>query len=197
MGIFLAIEGAKGAGKTTLAAALRERLADAADEQVVVTKEPTARFDLGQESCLLGADLARAITADRAAHVREVIAPALGQEKSVVCDRYILSSLVFHSADGVPAEELWQLNRPFPLPAANLILAVPASVISARRERRGAPTRLETASDPSREHEGYLRFAKAMRRRGVPFAIVPNENPADLERAVRWIMRSIQEGIPS
>jgi dTMP kinase len=197
MGIFLAVEGAKGAGKTTLVTALGERLADACKASVVITKEPTPRFDLGQEAHLLGADLARAIAQDRATHVREVIAPALAQGKTVVCDRYILSSLVFHCGDGVPADEIWQMNERFPLPHANLILTASPDSITARRGRRVSRTRLEAASDPGEECGRYLNFGNVMRQRGVSVALLPNETTEDLALALKWIMRSIRNGIPS
>lgn len=143
MGIFLAIEGPKGTGKTTVAAAIRQRISGAHDGQVVLTKEPTPGFDLGQESHLLGADLARSIAEDRAAHVEGVIRPALDAGRAVVCDRYILSSLAFHTADGVTPEEIWRLNDPFPFPDVNLILTASARIISSRRALRPSRTRLE------------------------------------------------------
>ena len=197
MAIFLAVEGAKGAVKTTLVTTLGERLADAGIAGVVITKEPTPRFDLGQEAHLLGADLARAIARDRAVHVREVIAPALGAGKAVVCDRYILSSLAFHCGDGVPADEVWQMNERFPLPSANLIITASPEAVTARRGRRASPTRLEEASDPGEECGRYLHFGNVMRQRGVPVTLLPHETPGDLELAVKWIMRSIRDGIPS
>jgi dTMP kinase len=197
MGIFLTIDGAKGTGKTTLVTALVKRLADASEENVVVTKEPTQRFDLRQEAHLSGSDLALAIARDREAHVRDVIAPALEQGKAVVCERYILSSLVFHCGDGVPADDIWDMNATFPLPDATLVLTASAEVILARRGNRARLTRLEAASDPSDENDNYLFFGNTMRQRGVPVAFLPNETPEDLDRAIEWIMRSIRTGIPS
>ena len=197
MGILLAVEGAKGVGKTTLAAALRQRLADMGTGNVIVTKEPTPRFDLRQEAHLTGADLAWAIARDRGAHVREVITPALGQGKAVVCDRYVLSSLVFHCADGVPPDEVWRINEPFPMPDANLVLTASPAVIAARRGHRAVLTRLEAAADPAAECASYLRFGQFMRLRGVPVTFLPSETPGDLERAIDWIMRSIRDAIQS
>jgi dTMP kinase len=195
MGTFLAVEGPKGAGKSTLVTALRQRLAGELAGHVVLTKEPTPGFDLGQETHLLGADLARAIAQDRAQHVASVIQPALNSGKNVVCDRYILSSLVFHSADGVPPQEIWRLNQQFPLPDGNLILTAVAEVISGRRSRRASLTRLETGSDPAAELDMYLQFGQEMQERGVALKIVSHETPEQLEQAIGWIMHSIRYGI--
>jgi dTMP kinase len=197
MGIFLAIEGPKGVGKTTIASALHQRLADLGDDNVVLTKEPTPGFDLQQEAHLLGVDLARAIAHDRAVHVEETIMPALSAGKTIVCDRYILSSLVFHSTDGVPIEEIWRLNRQFPLPDANLVLAAPSQMITMRRSRRIALSRLESASTPSAEYDKYLHFGQEMKRRGVSLKILPSETPGDLDAALEWIMHSIRYGVIS
>jgi len=46
MGILLAVEGAKGVGKTTLVTTLGKQLANTGKTNVVITKEPTSRFDL-------------------------------------------------------------------------------------------------------------------------------------------------------
>jgi dTMP kinase len=197
MGIFLAIEGPKGVGKTTVVAALRQRMRGAHTDQVVLTKEPTPGFDLGQESHLLGADLARAIAEDRAAHVEGVIRPTLDAGRTVVCDRYILSSLAFHTADGVTPEEIWRLNDPFPLPDANLILTASAEIIRNRRALRPSRTRLEAGSDPAAELARYLYFGQQIQARGTALKIISNETPEQLELAIEWIMHSIRDGIPS
>src|SRR5215472_9330563 len=100
---FVAIEGPKGVGKTALCTALATSLGLEDHDRVLITKEPTPAFDLANEQILRGIDLATAIAADRQAHVATVITPALAEGKMVICDRYILSSYVFHTIDGVPA----------------------------------------------------------------------------------------------
>jgi dTMP kinase len=194
MGVFLAIEGPKGVGKTTLVSALRRQVDDLSGHRVVLTKEPTPSFDLTQEAHLLGADLAGAIAADRAAHVENVIKPALAAGSAVVCDRYILSSLVFHGSDGVPPEEIWRLNQAFPLPDLNVILAASAGAITSRRASRPSRTRLESASDPAAEADKYLQFGREMQSMGVPLKIISNETVEQLEQAIEWIMHLIQNG---
>ena len=197
MGIFLAIEGPKGVGKTTVVSTLRQQMADVQASQVVLTKEPTSGFDLGQEAHLWGAALARAIAQDRTAHVTSVVRPALDAGRTVVCDRYILSSLVFHNVDGVAPEEIWRLNESFPLPDANLVLTASVEVISRRRALRSSLTRLEAGSDPAAELARYLEFGQEMQARGAALKIISNETPEQLEQAIEWIMHSIRDGISS
>jgi dTMP kinase len=197
MGMFLAIEGPKGVGKTTVTGALRQRMGSAHADQVILTKEPTPGFDLSQESQLLGADLARAIAQDRSLHVEDVIRPALSAGSTIICDRYILSSLVFHTADGVTPEEIWRLNDPFPFPDVNLILTASAEIISSRRAQRTSRTRLEAGSDPSAELDRYIHFGQEMQARGTALKIMSNESTEHLAQAVEWIMHSIRDGISS
>lgn len=194
LGIFLAIEGPKGVGKTTMVSELQRRVTAEYADTVVLTKEPTPRFDLRQESHLLGVDLARAIAEDRATHVQEVIRPALATGMATVCDRYILSSLVFHSADGVPSETIWRLNNSCPLPDVNVVLVASAGEISVRRGRRPSPTRLEMASDPAAELDRYLHFGREMQALGTALKILSNETPEEHEQALKWIMLTIQNG---
>lgn len=128
-------------------------------------------------------------------HVQEVIRPALATGMAVACDRYILSSLVFHSADGVPPETIWRLNNSCPLPDVNVVLVASAGEISVRRGRRPSPTRLEMASDPAAELDRYLHFGREMEALGTALKILSNETPEEHEQALKWIMLTIQNGV--
>lgn len=137
----------KAVGKTTLATALCDRLAarqaGPTGRPVVVTKEPTEAFDLGNEELLHGVALAEAIAEDQFRHIAELIGPALADGATVVCDRYILSSYAFHTADGVRAAVIARLNRGFPRPALNLVLEAGPGELRRRRGARGSTTRLQ------------------------------------------------------
>ena len=118
-GVFLALEGGEGAGKSTqarlLAIWLREQGYD-----VVTTHEPGAtKVGLRLRALLL--DTAHAglspraealmYAADRAEHVESVIIPALERGAIVVTDRYVDSSLAYQGAGRqLPVSEIAQLN---------------------------------------------------------------------------------------
>ncbi|MFD0857283.1 dTMP kinase [Actinomadura adrarensis] len=90
-GVFLAVEGPNGVGKSTSARLLADRLAGRGFS-VHLTTEPT-RTRLGSliretEGELSGRALALAVAADRAAHVAVEIEPALADQKIVISDRY-------------------------------------------------------------------------------------------------------------
>lgn len=172
-GRLVALEGPKGVGKTALCTELAASLSPGEQAQILITKEPTVAFDLRKEQTLRGVDLARAIAADRGTHVAELIAPALEAGKLVVCDRYLLSSYVFHAGDGVSLSVILALNKSFPLPSLNLILRADADVIRSRLSKRNEVTRLQSA-DSATELAQYIRLAKAMAGQGATFEVRDN-----------------------
>jgi dTMP kinase len=95
---YLAFEGGEGSGKSTQARLLAARL------DAVLTREPggtplgaklrTLLLDPGQEPVGPRAETLL-MAADRAQHIRDVVAPALAQGRHVVSDRSVYSSLAY------------------------------------------------------------------------------------------------------
>jgi dTMP kinase len=119
-GLFLALEGGEGAGKSTQARMLSIWLRDQGYD-VVATHEPGAtKIGMRLRALLLdtahvGLD-ARAealmYAADRAEHVHSMIIPALERGAVVVTDRYIDSSLAYQGAGRLlPTSEIAKLNQ--------------------------------------------------------------------------------------
>jgi dTMP kinase len=105
-GIFIVFEGGEGAGKTTQAACLAQTLA-AAGHPVTLTSEPGGTAIGARIRNLLLCEPPPSIpamtefllfAADRAAHVEQVLRPALDRGDIVVCDRYIDSSVAYQGA---------------------------------------------------------------------------------------------------
>jgi dTMP kinase len=133
----VAIEGIDGAGKTTQANLLLERL-QKANIDALCTKEPTngAHGQRIKQSATEGRlpvreELALFI-ADRKEHVEEVLAPALAQGKVVIVDRYYFSTAAYQGARGVPADEIIAMNEAF-APEPNLLVLLEISVATAMR----------------------------------------------------------------
>lgn len=100
-GCFVVLEGIDGAGKTTQAALLRQRLGAVQSAPVVVLHEPGGTA-LGEEveRIVKSADLTPEselllFLASRAQLVREVIRPALVRGDTVVCDRFVASTRAY------------------------------------------------------------------------------------------------------
>lgn len=117
-GLFITIEGIEGAGKTTLAAALAEKLRARGDD-VIVTSEPGGG-PVGESIRQILLDPSNSITdraelllfeAARAQHVETLIRPALERGAVVICDRYTDSSLAYQgAARGIGMEAVRSLN---------------------------------------------------------------------------------------
>ncbi len=113
-GVFVALEGGEGAGKSTQARLLADWL-DAEGYTVVLTHEP-GDSQVGEQlrQILLSPETgaldhraeALLYAADKAEHVEKLIRPALAQGKVVVTDRYVDSTLAYQGAgrDLLPLE---------------------------------------------------------------------------------------------
>jgi len=143
-GFFVAIDGPSGIGKSTLTGLLADRLT-AHGCSVTATKEPTAtplgslaRFGTDDYR---GLTLACLVAADRYQHLEHEIRPALQAGRLVLCDRYLASSLVLQSLDGVSPEFVWHLNQHADRPDLCIILSGDASCARERAEKRGLYSR--------------------------------------------------------
>lgn len=104
--LFLTLEGIEGSGKSTQMHYLVRHLEDRG-HRCVVTKEPGGTA-IGEKirAILLDPDhhgldsMAELLlyTADRAQHVSELIRPALAAGKTVICDRFLDSTIVYQGA---------------------------------------------------------------------------------------------------
>lgn len=154
-GRLITLEGGDGAGKSTQAILLAERLR-AAGVEVVATREPGGT-PLGQEIRRLlvtpGGDppVVRAelllYLADRAQHVARVVAPALARGAWVVCDRFVDSTIAYQGAGrGLDEEEVTDLCRLATdgvWPDLTLWLSLDPAVAARRRAGRGRADRME------------------------------------------------------
>jgi len=172
-GLFIALEGGEGAGKTTqarlLAIWLREQGFD-----VETTREPGAT-KVGMRLRALLLDTTHAgmspraealmYAADRAEHVSAVIEPALARGAVVITDRYVDSSLAYQgAARGLRTEDVGWLSRWATgglTPDLTILLDLPPQAGLGRRAR--SADRLE--AEPSEFHErvrtGFQALARA------------------------------------
>ena len=164
-GLFLALEGGDGAGKSTQAALLCRALEEGG-RTVVRTREPggtpigeTLRslvlehghgdIDARTEALLFAAS--------RAAHVHQVILPALRRGDVVVCDRYIDSSVAYQGAGrGLGAQAVLDVNlwaTEGLRPDLTVLLDVDPAEGRSRRTA-GAATEDRLESEPDGFHAG-------------------------------------------
>lgn len=166
--MLVTIEGIDGSGKSTLHKALGPYLADL---DPVITCEPGSTW--------IGEAVRRAIrehsdpiaeallfVADHAAHLREVIKPALGEDRLVISDRYIDSRLVYQQVtlDGFIPDPLSWLRAVHHgwtiLPDLTILLAVPVSVALERTGKREKGEHFEQEPVLIKVHENYMQLVE-------------------------------------
>lgn len=188
--MFVAFEGPSGTGKSTVAGLVA---ADLPDEcRVLLTREPSdgplgahARDGTHRHR---GPALACLVAADRYTHLEQTILPALAEGRVVLCDRYVLSSLVLQRLDGVDPEFVAAVNALAPPPDLYVVLtATPATAVR-RVAGRGQASRFHprTRNDAVREADAYAEETARLEAHGRHVVRVPTDDrPADeVARAV-------------
>lgn len=208
-GVFITFEGLDGSGKTTQLTRLAESLRTGGQD-VVATREPGGSA-IGERirSILLDsrtsglspfAELAL-MFADRAQHIEQVIAPALEEGKTVLCDRYTDSTVAYQGfGRELGAELVLDLHRQLCRdlwPDVTLLLEsdLDASIARARSRNVKSDSRegrfeKETTQFFRRVHRGFESMAELHPERVVR---IPG---GDIEEVESRIMRAIQLRFP-
>ena len=156
-GRLVALEGLDGCGKTTQLPHLAEALR-AEGHDVLTTREPTDG-EWGRKIRVMAqtGDLAppeeelRWFLEDRHEHLQEVVGPALEAGRTVISDRYFLSTVAYQGARGLDWRAILRENEDrFPAPDLALVFEVTPEQGLARVARRaGTP-------EPGFEQKTYL-----------------------------------------
>lgn len=181
-GRFITLEGGEGAGKSTQARLLAERLRSLGHD-VVLTREPGGAP--GAEllrGLLLSGEVAWSLPAEtllhfaaRAEHVQRTIRPALARGAWVVCDRFYDSTMVYqgYGQGGDRVEIATLIGLLGIVPDLTLVLDVAVDVSMARMRARGlAADRYERLGEAffARVRAGFLAVAAAEPGRCVVIA---------------------------
>ena len=149
-GKLIVFEGIDGAGVSTQINMLCEYL-KSRKKNVIVTKEPTNNLIGGLIRGFLTEEWKAdpktqqlLFAADRAQHVKKVILPALKRGYTVLCDRYVLSSLAYGSLE-LDKKWLKSVNSQFIEPDITLVLHVPPKI--SRQRIKASPFGLKLFED--------------------------------------------------
>jgi len=201
-GLFVALEGPDGSGKTTQAAILAGWLASTGRE-VVACREPggTALGERLRSILLDRSDLTIGMRAEmllfmssRAQLVEEVIRPALGRGAVVVVDRFLLSTVVYQGhAGGLDVDQLWQVGLAATgglLPDLTLLIDVPPEV--ARTRIGPGRDRIEDRGEESRARvrSGFLDGSKT-----YPAPIVIVDGSFDRESVSTRLQKEVMRAL--
>ena len=191
-GVFVAFDGPNGAGKTTLIKLVEERLKELGMD-TLVTNEPTdtnlGRFVREFSETHNGVSLACLVMCDRYEHLNNLIIPALNKGKLVICDRYVLSSLIFQAMDGVDTGLIMSICSEMPKPDLQIAVYADEDTLKKRLSNRVCLTRFEKENQSKNElyftQEGIKLFEIA----GIP--VLDINNTEQLEYNVDLIVANI------
>jgi dTMP kinase len=191
--MFCTFEGIDGSGKSTQAALLADRLLGEGRETILL-REPggTPLGERLRELILDGPQMtawaeAALFAAARAELVESVIRPALARGATVVCDRYVDSSLVYQGiARGLGIDAVFELNLAGTgglLPDRTFVLLLDPH--ESRERQTGEPDRIERENDGfiRRLDEGYRQIVAMFPERCV--ALDASKPPEEIAEEVR------------
>ena len=203
-GMFVVLEGGEGAGKSTLAAALHERLR-ADGREVVLVREPGGTLAGEQVRLLLHERLAPwaevfAFLTARAQLIAEVIRPALARGATVLCDRFEASTFAYQGyGRGFDLSLIQQLNSLASgglVPDLTIVFDLDPGSAMSRIQWRGQADEEEFKADRlesepvefhNRVREGYLELA---RKEPDRFRLIPASGSIEVVRPL--VMEALQ-----
>jgi dTMP kinase len=199
-GKFIVLEGADGAGTTTIANYVGDRLRQqVGEENVINTFEPT-NYNIGkfireilQRKKTVQSRLAMThlFVADRAEHTTRLIIPALEKGKIVICDRYFHSTIVYQSVKNNLFDSVRKMEgvkkslKGHILPDLVLFLDCGAEELKRRREKRNKVKELY-------ENEEYQKMVVSLYRKVfedynfLPVERIDAEKSLTVVKTVAW-----------
>lgn len=205
-GFFITLEGGEGSGKTTVlgrvAAYLQNR-----SMPYRITREPGG-IEIAEKirsiildpvhTAMDARTEALLYAASRSQHLAEVVEPALREGLTVLCDRFVDSSLVYQGhARGLGMEEVWSINR-FAIgnrmPDLTFYLDVEPEIglsrIAANQDREVNRLDMESLAFHQKVREGYHLLIKAN-----PERIVVLDANRPIHLVEQDIVRTLEERV--
>ncbi len=194
-GRFIVLEGPDGSGTTTHSALLAEKLKKDGHD-VLLTAEPTdssigrfIREQLQAKSIASPSALQLLFCADRAAHIENVIKPALAKGKTVISDRYVISTLIYGEALGLDPEWLLQVNTPFLEPDV-MMIALPT--FETCMERIGQRSQLDVFENVPFQRKIYDLYQRAL---DDDKSIVHIDTGKSQEEAAKEVLKAVRASV--
>lgn len=173
-GLFITLEGPDGSGKSTIARLLADYLKDKGYD-VLTTREPGGTKisedirDIildNKNTNMSYVTEALLYAASRAQHVSQKIQPAIDEGKVIICERFVLSSLVYQGIGrGLGIEKVKEIND-FAIqgvePDLTLFFDIPPEIGLKRKTKRNQGDRLEREKIEfhRKVYEGYLSLTR-------------------------------------
>ena len=160
-GIFICIEGLDGSGKTTQAKILAKKINNA-----IYTSEPSKGLIghyirnsyLYSKKRLSPFVEALLFAADRIEHLESEIIPALNEGTTVICDRYVFSSLAYQGASGISLDWIETINKAILYP--DLAIFIDVEPEKSMRRLNSKKSLMENLQTQTKVRDIYLKFVE-------------------------------------
>ncbi len=206
-GKFIVLEGLDGAGTTTQAQLLATWLTDHG-VPTLLTNEPTSgaigrliRQIIESHEPTAPSTLALLFAADRDQHLHDPTHGLLKQIEQgtwVVCDRYLLSTLAYQTAEGAEMSDLLAFNRLAPDPDLTIFLDVsPTASLGRVRQRGSSTSRFETEATLGAVWSAYNEFRRMDRGLGELVVVDGHPGIQEVAERVRTALRSALASDPA
>lgn len=207
-GCFFVLEGLDGSGKTEISRRLSARLIERYGERrVLLTYEPYdplvagdyLRQALRKEIRVSNRTLALAYALNRADHLDRLITPFLDEAhddpqagRVVLCDRYVLSSLVYQSRDGLTMDDVMRLNAGARQPDVTLFLDVTPETSRQRMQGRTVKELFDDQLEEMRQQ--YFDAMRYLEARGSTFRVI--DANAGIEQVFDAVLNALTPYLP-
>lgn len=198
-GIFITIEGCEGVGKSTQIRLLKKYIEESG-QKALFTREPGGTdvaekirgilLNGGEISPLTEAYLFAAARAD---HMERLILPALARGETVICDRFIDSSLAYQGyARGLGEEKVYEINAPAisgRMPDCTVFIDMDPAV--SWRKQKGASVAHDRMENECAEfHDCVYKGFLALAEKEARFVrVVPDKDKTATHRAIVEALR--------
>ncbi|MGN1382999.1 MAG: dTMP kinase [Eubacterium sp.] len=197
--MFITFEGIDGSGKSTQISLLKDFLEENG-QRVILTREPGGtpagekirNILLDRNNVISDRSEMFLYAACRAQLVRDVIRPALHDGMTVICDRFLDSSIAYQAFGRQLGSMVQEINGPAVdgcIPDLTFLLDVPVGTGRERVEEQAEPDRLESEKDAffQRVRNGYLKIAE--REPDRVFVLDGTGEVQDIQSAIQSITK--------
>jgi dTMP kinase len=195
-GLFLAIDGPNGVGKSTICKSIAEYWSSL-NRNVCIITEPSSSsigslvksFREMPEHALT---LSCLVVADRYRNMIEEIRPKKANGYLVISDRYVPSTLVYQRIHGLPEQFLINLNSFADKPDLTVIVDADLSTLKSRIIARKSNSYSENVSLLTKEVKLYASIGAVLEDLGYPIMHVQNDAEC-VNKAVAIIVNKLKE----